>query len=110
MVYAVLAWTLWILGYPQRARDTCNEMLGIAERTANPGALGAALAYAANVARECHDLERVFELTGRIMTSGRAWAAPALCAQGWVMAQRGDVADGTAMIRKGLSRFQRAGL
>jgi len=110
LAYAVLAWTLWILGYPERARDTCNEMLAIAERTANPGAVAAVLAYAANVARECRDLESVLQLTNRIMSFGRAWAAPALCTQGWAMAQRGEVEEGIAKMRQGLSRFQRAGL
>ena len=110
LAYAVLAWTLWILGYPERARDTCNEMLAIAERTANRGAVAAVLAYAANVARECRDLESVLQLTNRIMSFGRAWAAPALCTQGWAMAQRGEVEEGIAKMRQGLSRFQRAGL
>src|SRR5439155_1716131 len=110
LAYAVLAWTLWILGYPERARDTCNQMLAIAERTANRGAVAAVLAYAANVARECRDLESVLQLTNRIMSFGRAWAAPALCTQGWAMAQRGEVEEGIAKMRQGLSRFQRAGL
>jgi predicted ATPase len=110
LVYAVLAWTSWILGYPERARDTCTEMLAIAERTANPGAVVSVLAYAANVARECRDLESVLQLTNRIMSFGRAWAAPALCTQGWAIAQGGEVDEGIAKMRQGLSRFQRAGL
>ncbi len=109
-VYAILAWTLWILGYPERARDTCDETLAIAERTANPGTLAAALAYAANLARARRDLERVPELTTRCLALSTSWLGAALCTQGWAAVQQGDVEAGLAKIRKGLTFFERVGV
>src|SRR5947199_321131 len=110
LVYAILAWTLWILGYPERARDTCDAMLAIAERTANPGALAAALAYAANLARARRELERVPELTARCLALSTSWVGPALCTQGWAAVQQGNVEAGIAKMQKGLTFFERAGV
>jgi len=110
LVYAILAWTLWILGYPERARDTCDAMLAIAERTANPGALAAALAYAANLARARRELGRVPELTARCLALSTSWLGAALCTQGWAAVQQGDVEAGIARMKKGLTFFERAGV
>src|SRR5439155_17671398 len=110
LAYAVLAWTLWILGYPERARDTCDATLAIAEGTANPGTLAAALAYAANLARARRELERVPELTARCLALSTSWLGAALCTQGWAAAQQGDVEAGIAKMKKGLTFFERAGV
>jgi predicted ATPase len=113
--FAFLMWSLGFLGYPERALEVSYKMLAIAERTRNPYAMVSALAFSANLARDRGDLAQVAELTRRSMAFANEqklyfWLGPAMCTQGWALAQSGQVADGIALVRQGLSIYDMLGV
>ena len=113
--FAFLMWSLWYLGYPDSALEVSTEMLAISERTRNPYAMTSALGFSTNLARDRGDVDRVLELTQRttaVATEQKLyfWLAPAMCAQGWALAQQGQLDDGIALVRQGLGVYDALGV
>ena len=114
-VFAFLMWSLWLLGYPDRALDVSNEMRSIAERGRYPFAVAMALGYSANLARDRGETERVLELTQRSIAFANEqklyfWLGPAMCTRGWALAQQGSLEEGVALIRRGLGIYDAIGV
>ena len=112
---AVHMWALFMLGFPDRARTLCDEMLSIADVTANPAGLTSALGFAGNLARDRGDVARVFELTNRSISLATEhklhfWLGPAFVAQGWATVQEGRIDEGIAQIQQGLAVYQTIGV
>jgi TOMM system kinase/cyclase fusion protein len=113
--FAFLMWSLGFLGYADQALEVSYEMLAIAERTRNPYAMASALGFSANLARDRGDLDRVFELTQRTMAFASEqklyfWLGPAMCTQGWALAQRGSPDEGIVLMRQGLGVYEALGV
>ena len=108
-------WALWMLGFPDRARTLCDEMLSIADATVNPAGLTWALGFAGNLARDRGDVSRVFELTNRsiaVATEQKLhfWLGPAFVTQGWANVQEGRIDEGIAQIQQGLAVYETIGV
>ena len=111
-VYA--GWALWSAGYPDQARRLCEE--GIAEATAlaRPHNRAFALGYAAIVYLRCGDTTRVAELAEEQSAVCREhdipyWLSVADVLWGWVLANRGQVAEGALAMRQGIEAYRQTG-
>jgi TOMM system kinase/cyclase fusion protein len=113
--FAFLMWSLWFLGYPDQALEVSYEMIAISERTRNPYAVTSALGFSTNLARDRGDVHRVLELTQRTTAFATEqklyfWLGPAMCTQGWALAQQGNVDEGAALVRQGLGVYDALGV
>ena len=102
------AWSLWALGYPDRALRRSDEARALAERLANPVSMAASLVYAA--------MTHQFRREGRAAQE-RAEAAIALSDEhglpqfltvgtilrGWAIAAQGQLDQGIVQMREGLA-------
>ncbi|HJQ85149.1 MAG TPA: hypothetical protein VKA21_13785, partial [Candidatus Binatia bacterium] len=112
---AVHQWALWMLGYPERARARCDEMLQIADAMSNPAGLASALAFAANSARDRGHVERVLELTERSLALATEqklhfWLGPAHAGKGWALLQTGRIDEGVASLEQALAIYDMIGV
>jgi class 3 adenylate cyclase/predicted ATPase len=104
----------WFLGYPDRARSLCREVLESARRDGHLVTLVGVEVMTTMVYHLCGDTVTVRELADdalRIATEqGFAlWIGSALAAIGWADAVAGDVDGGIARAREGLARFRATG-
>jgi DNA-binding SARP family transcriptional activator/predicted ATPase len=108
------AHALWLLGYPERAKERSQEAIAYAEKLEHPYSLVVANAYGAIL----------FQLRGDLASCRRhAEAARELCAKygfayyiewgailgGWLLAQEGAYEAGVTETRRGLENLQSAG-
>jgi predicted ATPase len=108
------AWTLWMLGYPDRAATRAREALELARSLDHPFGLSFACHLAAALhhwRREhqtvqeledealVHDTEHDF---GLLLTIGAIQ-------RGWLLAERGRSEEGLAQMREGLARHREIG-
>ena len=107
-------WSLWLLGYPDQALERSQEALLAAQRTSHP----LSLAYAHVMAAGFHQLRREERLVQE-----KAEAAIAICSQhgfpywlawgsilrGWALAQEGEINEGIAQIRQGMTDYRATG-
>ena len=108
------AWALWMLGYPDQALRSNSEALALAQGLSHPPSLAFALTHAAWL----HQFRR----EGRAAQE-RAEAVIALCAEqgipfflangtigrGWALAEHGQVEEGIAQIRQGMTAWREMG-
>jgi predicted ATPase/DNA-binding winged helix-turn-helix (wHTH) protein len=108
------AWTLWMLGYPDRAAARTREALALARSLDHPFGVSYACHLAAGfhlwrreqqTAQEledealAHDTEHGFAL---LLTTG-------LIQRGWLLAEGGQSEAGLAQMREGLARHREVG-
>jgi predicted ATPase len=108
---AFAAMALWVLGYPDQARQRSDEALAWAQALAHPFTLGFALQFAAYI----HQLRREVALTHARVEALIAlateqgfamWMARGPILRGWALAEQGQAADGLAQIHQGLAAWQ----
>lgn len=111
---AYLAWTYWMLGYPDRARRMSDEAIEAGRDLAHPFSLTFALAFAAFVHHACRDVA---------MTRTRAEACIALSAEhgfamyhavgtmfrGWSLGEEGRPGEALAVLESGFDAFSATG-
>jgi predicted ATPase len=109
------AWSLWALGFPDRALRRSDEARALAEKLANPVSVAASLVYAA--------MTHQFRREGRA-AQRRAEAAIALSDEhglpqfqtvgailrGWALAAQGQLDEGIARMRDGLAARREQGI
>jgi predicted ATPase len=112
---SMLAGTLWMLGYPEQARQKSTEALRLAEALAHPHILASTLVIATHV----HQLRREVRTTQAHAEAGVTlateqgfpfWLAEATIFVGWALAEQGRGAEGIAQIHHGLATRQAIGL
>jgi class 3 adenylate cyclase/predicted ATPase len=112
---SMLAGTLWMLGYPEQARQKITEALRLAETLAQPHILASTLVIATHL----HQLRREVRTTHTQAEAVMAlateqgfpfWLAEATIFLGWALAAQGRGAEGTAQIQHGLATRQAIGL
>ena len=105
---------LWVLGYPDQARQWSDEALALAQALAHPFSLGLALYSAAYL----HQLRREGALTHTHAEAVTAlateqgfpiWMALGPRLRGWALAEQGAVGAGLAQMRQGLAAWQATG-
>jgi DNA-binding winged helix-turn-helix (wHTH) protein/predicted ATPase len=108
------AWTLWILGYPDRAAARAREALALARSLDHPFGLSYACHLAAAVHHWRREHQTVQELEeealaldtehgfGLLLTVG-------VVQRGWLLAERGQSEKGLAQIQEGLAMHREIG-
>jgi DNA-binding winged helix-turn-helix (wHTH) protein/predicted ATPase len=109
-----LTFVLWLLGYPEQALRRSQEALALAEELALPFDRAAAQHNRARL----HQHRRDVQATQEWNDATQAFAAEqgfvlqvtrGTAIQGWVLVQRGQVAEGIAQLRQGLHDQRAAG-
>jgi predicted ATPase len=108
------AWTLWLLGYPDRALSRICQALSLARKLSHPNTLGHALAATAFV----HQLRREGQVTQEFTEESIAlahergfpfWLALGTIWRGWSLAEQGQGTEGIIQIRQGIATWQSIG-
>jgi len=97
--------TLWILGYPDRARRQMEQMLALARDGAEPLPTAFALTYAAILHQLRREAEQAQEQADVLIAlcdehgikGHREWG---MCVRGWALAEQGLVEEGIAVMRE----------
>lgn len=108
------AWTLWLLGYPEQARQRRHEALALMQELSHPFRLAYLLTLAAMLhycLREEHALQERAETVIALCTEYRfpLWGAAGTILQGWVLAAQGQQEVGIAQMCQGLAAWHVVG-
>jgi predicted ATPase len=109
-----VSWALWLLGYPDQARESSHEALALAEGLSHP----LSLAYALNFAGLLHQCRREGQ-----QAHEQAEALIALCTdqgfqyflaggtflRGWALAKQGPREEGIAQMHQGMAGWRATG-
>jgi predicted ATPase len=115
MCLAHLAVTLWLLGYPDQARQRSHELLTLIQELPHSHSLSNALPLAAMLHYYLREGKAVQERAEAVITlctkyGFPRWLAGGTMLQGWALAAQGQEEAGMAQIRQGLAAWQAAGL
>jgi predicted ATPase len=104
------AWLLWLQGYPDQALAQTREARKLGERLDRPFSEAVAGYVAlptlefcgdtAQLERQARDLHRLSAEQGYAL-----WFAWATCFQGWAAGARGNLAEGIALMERGVETF-----
>jgi predicted ATPase len=112
---SMLAGTLWMLGYPEQARQKSTEALRRAEALAHPHILASTLVIAAHVHQLRQEVRTTQAHAEAVITLATEhgflfWLAEATIFVGWAQAEQGRGTEGIAQIHHGLATRQAIGL
>jgi predicted ATPase len=107
--------TLWMLGYPDRARQCTAESLRRAEALAHPFTRALALCWAAVLSQLRRQVQSTRDMAeaALALTSEQGfvyWEALASCWHGWSLAAQGQAEQGIARLRQGMDFIQAIGI
>ncbi|MGH3054352.1 MAG: hypothetical protein ACRDL7_05180, partial [Gaiellaceae bacterium] len=113
-LHGFAVFTLWQLGYPDRALAVQRELLAIAEQSRSPYSIALALGFGVVLAKDRGDTDAVLAMTDRLMALAseqhfHIWAALALANRGEALSQHGAVEEALPVIQQGLAIFRAAG-
>jgi tetratricopeptide (TPR) repeat protein len=112
--WASLAWTLWLLGYPEQALTSVHTARALAQQLSYPFCL----AYALDFAIGLHQLRREAQVVQtraeelRTLAQAQAlplWVAWAMVLHGWARTMQAHSARGIAQMWEGLAAWRAAG-
>ena len=112
---SMLAGALWMLGYPEQARQKSAEALRLAEALAHPHILASTLVIAAHCSQLQRDVRTTQAQAEAVMMLATEqgfpfWLAEATIFVGWAQAEQGRSAGGIAQLQHGLATRQAIGL
>jgi len=102
------SWTLWMLGYPDRALTRSHEALALAQQLSHAYTLGYALNYATLLHKWRREVRLVRELTETEIVLSREqgfveYVAGGMIRRGWTLAEQGSAEEGIVQLREGLA-------
>ncbi len=108
------AWTLWMLGYPDRALRWASDAVALARELGHRHALAQILYYAARLHQFRRDPHAVAEHAEACVAISvehgfSFWRADGIKLLGWALAMQGRHTEGLAHIREGLSAYRATG-
>jgi predicted ATPase len=108
------AWTLWILGYPDRAAARAREALALARSLDHPFGLSYACHLAAGLHHWRGEHQTVHELEGEALAYDTEHGFGLLLTvgaiqRGWLLAERGEREQGLAQMQEGLAAHREIG-
>jgi predicted ATPase len=111
---AVLAPTLWCLGYPAQAVRRSQEALALARELDRPTSLATVQHYAAHLHHHRREVPEVQALADALLTLATAqrfptWVGFGTCWSGWVRAVQGEGAAGLAQLHQGMAALLATG-
>ncbi len=109
-----LAWTLWMLGYPDRALAKSHEALHLAQELSHTYSLALALFFAAVLHMCCRDAQHAEERLDTAMALSKEqgfvrWVAGGMVVRGWALAEQGALAEGIEQLKQGLAAWRAMG-
>jgi tetratricopeptide (TPR) repeat protein len=110
-----LAWTLWLLGYPDQALIRSKEALALAQQSSHAYSLNFALTFASVISMCRRDIQRVQEQAEATIALAREqgfvrWLAIGTAWRGWALAEQGEVREGIAQICQAIAMRGEVGL
>jgi TOMM system kinase/cyclase fusion protein len=108
------AWALWLLGYPDQARQQIYEALARAQELAHPFSLVYALTCAAIVHGFRREGSAIQKWAEEVMALSRErgfpfWATWGMILRGWALVTQGQGTEGITQMRQGLAAYQATG-
>jgi predicted ATPase len=106
---------LWLLGYPDQARQRMYEALTLARELTHPPSMVLALTLSPMVWKPRGEVQLVQERTEAAIALctehgfGEFWVAHTNVWQGWVLAERGQQEEGISLMRYGMAAYRAAG-
>ena len=91
-----LGWTLWVLGYPDQARQQCEAALVLAKQLQHPFTLSLAVAYSAYCACSDRDANRAETLVYMLFAADSPYAQKDSTfgfLNGWILLLRGEIEE-----------------
>lgn len=107
------AHVLWLRGYADQARQVSDEAVALARHLSHPFSLAHSLSLAAMLRQFCREVSAVSERAESAVELAREQvfpleAARGMILRGWARAQQGQIQEGLADVRQGLSTGQEA--
>src|SRR5262249_19127730 len=101
--FSWVAMALWLLGYPDQARQRSQEALALARELSHPNSLAWALYFMTWVQQYCRDGHAVQAQVEALMALSREqgfvfFPGPGTIWQGWALAEQGQGEEGAAQI------------
>jgi predicted ATPase len=111
---AFAAVSLWLLGYPDQARNHIHEALVLSEELGHPTTRTLALYFATMLWQYCRETTAVQECAGATTAIATEhglslWLANSLIMSGWAEAEQGACTKGITMLREGLTNWDATG-
>jgi predicted ATPase/class 3 adenylate cyclase len=108
------AWTLWMLGYPERALTKIQEALTLAQELSHAYSLCLALHYASTLHTWRREVQLAQEKAEAVIAVSSEqgfvrWLAGGMIRRGWIMAEQGSPEEGIVQLRQGLATWQAIG-
>jgi class 3 adenylate cyclase/predicted ATPase len=108
------AWTLWFLGYPDRALKKSREALTLARELSHPSSSAYALDWAAMFYQFRREEQAAQERAGTAIALSTEqgfgqWLAWGTAVRGWALAEQGQEEEGIAQIRQSLNALRAMG-
>jgi predicted ATPase len=105
---SLMAWTLWVLGYPDRALTKIHEALTLAQGASHAHSLGFALNYASTLHVWRREVQVAKERAEAVITLANAHGFihalnAGMIKRGWALAKEGAVAEGLRQLQQGLA-------
>jgi predicted ATPase len=111
---AQIAWTLWMLGYPDQALKKMRAAVTLAQEISQPHSLAFALCFATELHQFRRDRQAAQEQAeANVVLSTEHgfpfWLARGTITLGWALAEQGQGEEGIAQMRQGLAGYQATG-
>jgi predicted ATPase len=111
---AEVAWTLWMLGYPDQSLQKSRAAITLAQELSHPQSLAFALCFAAELHQfrgEAQAVQERAETAIALCTEQGLpfWLARGIFERGWVLVEQGLRKEGIAQMRQGLAAFWETG-
>ncbi|MGE0885280.1 MAG: protein kinase [Blastocatellales bacterium] len=109
-----LAWTLWLLGYPDQALEQSQAAIRLGREVSHAHSLAYALGFACYTHQSRREWQPALELAEAMMSlsaeQGFAmWLGWGTVLRGWALAERGEIPEGINELRRGLDSSQSTG-
>jgi TOMM system kinase/cyclase fusion protein len=114
LAQAWAALALWLLGYPDQARQRSREAISLARELAHPYSLSYALHWAATVQQFCREPHTARELSETVLALAHEqgfalFVALGTLLQGWALSAQSQGLEGMTQIRVGIAAWRAAG-
>ncbi|HSF31480.1 MAG TPA: adenylate/guanylate cyclase domain-containing protein [Candidatus Tectomicrobia bacterium] len=109
-----LAWTLWMLGYPDRALAKSHEALHLAQELSHTYSLALAQFFAAVLHMCCREAQCALDRLDTAMALSKEqgfvrWLAGGMVVRGWALAEQGALEEGIEQLKQGLAAWRAMG-
>ena len=111
---ALLAFDLWLLGYPDQARTRSLDAIALAQIPENPPDSADALLFSAVLCQFRREVQQVSDLAQALLSLATDYglAFGLTCGtmlSGWALTEQGRVPEGIEVIQRGLSAYRATG-